>query len=136
VIRRATDADIPRIAQIRADVQENRLSDPSKVTIADIRWFIANPGLWVWQEDGDISGFSAADPRNGYIWALFVDNAAAGRGIGRALLDRACETLKDAGFTRIWLTTDPGTRAERFYRRAGWQLIGEQDNELLFELEI
>ncbi|WP_244499462.1 GNAT family N-acetyltransferase [Rhizobium sp. AC44/96] len=62
------------------------------MTIADIRWFIANPGLWVWQEGGDISGFSAADPRNGYVWALFVDNAAAGRGIGRALLYRACGT--------------------------------------------
>ncbi|MDM9622547.1 GNAT family N-acetyltransferase [Rhizobium sp. S96] len=54
------------------------------MTIADIQWFIANPGLWVWQEGGDIRGFSAVDPRNGYVWALFVDNAAAGRGIGRA----------------------------------------------------
>jgi GNAT superfamily N-acetyltransferase len=122
--------------EIRANVLENRLSDPSRVTREDIRWFIANPGLWVWYEDGAVRGFSAADPRNGFIWALFVDAPYGGRGIGRALLAQACQTPRETGFTRIWLTTDPGTRAERLYRKDGWQLIGEKDNELLFERAI
>jgi hypothetical protein len=33
----------------------------------------------------------------------------------------------------MWLTTDPGTRAERFYRRAGWRVTGSRNGELVFE---
>ena len=37
---------------------------------------------------------------------------------------------------RLWLSTDPGTRAQRFYARAGWLSRGLQDNgELRFERE-
>ena len=133
MIRRATESDIPRIFEIRNNVRENKLSDPSRVTVADTRWFIVNPGIFVWEEDGRIIGFSAADPRNGSIWALFMDRAYEGRGIARALFERACEVLRDAGFKRIWLTTDPGTRAEAFYRAAGCQVSGHRGRELLFE---
>ncbi|KQV10804.1 acetyltransferase [Rhizobium sp. Root1203] len=136
MIRKATESDIARIVEIRSRVRENRLSDPSRVTLDDIRWFIANPGIFVWEQDGDVCGFAAADPRDGFIWALFVDDGYTGRGIGRRLLGRACSTLEDAGFVHMRLTTDPGTRAERLYRKAGWQLIGHRDSELLFELTI
>jgi len=136
LILRATEQDIARIIELRAGVSENILSDPSKVTLEDIRWFIANPGIFVWEENGEVAGFSAADTRSGFIWALFVDEPYSGRGIGRTLLECACQTLKSAGFERIRLTTDPATRAERLYRRAGWRLIGEQDSELLFELNL
>lgn len=35
----------------------------------------------------------------------------------------------------LWLTTTPGTRAERFYRIAGWQPAGlTDDGELRFKL--
>ena len=47
-----------------------------------------------------------------------------GRGIAQALFGRACNVLTDAGCRRMWLTTWPGTRAERFYRKAGWRMIG------------
>lgn len=136
MIRRATEADIPRINQIRHDVVENVLSDPSRVTIDHVRWFIANPGIFVWEEDGHIVGFSAADPRDGNIWALFMDRAYEGRGIGRALFERACGVLREAGCRRMWLTTDPGTRAEAFYRAAGWTMVGRRGSELLFETTV
>jgi len=70
VIRNATRVDIPRIVEIRALVRENKLRDPSRVTIEDICWFIDNPGIFVWIEDNRIVGFSAADPRDGSIFAL------------------------------------------------------------------
>ena len=44
MIRRATSADIERFCETRNIVRENRLSDPSKVTIADVRRFIISPG--------------------------------------------------------------------------------------------
>jgi GNAT superfamily N-acetyltransferase len=133
VIRRATRDDVPRIMEIRAGVRENRLRDPSRVTVEDVCWFVDNPGIFVWIEDGGIVGFSAADPRNGNIFALFIEQAYEGRGIGRALLERACNVLVEAGCSRMWLTTWPGTRAERFYRRAGWHVIGSDDGNLVFE---
>ncbi len=133
LIRRATRDDIPRIMEIRAGVRENRLRDPSRVTVEDVCWFVDNPGIFVWIEDGKIVGFSAADPRNSNIYALFVEQAYEGRGIGRALLERACNVLVEAGCSRMWLTTWPGTRAERFYRRAGWHVVGTDDGNLVFE---
>jgi GNAT superfamily N-acetyltransferase len=91
------------------------------------------PGIFVWVEDSKVVGFSAADPRNGNIFALFVEEAYEGRGIARALFERACNVLDEAGCPRIWLTTWPGTRAERFYRKAGWQVTGSHDGNLVFE---
>jgi GNAT superfamily N-acetyltransferase len=119
-IRRAVEADLTRIFEIRGAVKENRLSDPSAVTHQDCLWYIAGPGIWVWQDGHHITGFSASDTRDGSIWALFVDPKSEGSGIGRALLTQAVQVLRDAGFTAATLSTDPGTRAARFYRQAGW----------------
>jgi GNAT superfamily N-acetyltransferase len=133
LIRRATRDDVPRIMEIRAGVRENRLRDPSRVTVEDVCWFVDNPGIFVWIEDGKIVGFSAGDPRNGNIYALFVEQPYEGRGIARALFERACNILIEAGCPRMWLTTWPGTRAERFYRKAGWYVTGTSDGNLVFE---
>jgi GNAT superfamily N-acetyltransferase len=132
-IRRARLDERSRISEIRFAVSENRLSDPSRVTDADYQWFSENPGIWVWEENGEILGFSAADTRDGTIWALFVDPRHEGRGIGRGLLAAACDVLRRAGHRTGLLTTDPGTRAERFYRAAGWTALGSTvGGELIF----
>ncbi|WP_158742620.1 GNAT family N-acetyltransferase [Acidisphaera sp. L21] len=136
MIRRATEDDIPRINQIRNSVTENRLSSPSLVTPTQLRWFIDNPGIYLWLEAGTILGFSAADPRDGSIWALFMDPAHQGRGIARTLFARACLVLKETGHKRIWLMTQPGTRAERFYLAAGWERAGMKNGQVLFEADI
>jgi GNAT superfamily N-acetyltransferase len=92
------------------------------------------PVFFVWTEDNKVVGFSAADPRDGSIFALFMDEAYEGRGIARALFERACNVLIDAGCARMWLNTVPGTRAEQFYRKAGWRVTGtDDDGHLVFE---
>lgn len=134
IIRRARPEDHPRVTEIRMSVKENILRDPSRVTVADYKWFEENPGVWVWEEDGRILGFSAADTRDGSIWALFIDTAHEGRGIGRALFAKACDVLREAGHTTGSLTTDPGSRADRFYQRAGWKVLGTTERgERIFE---
>ena len=133
LIRNATRDDVPRIMEIRAGVRENRLRDPSRVTMEDVCWFVDNPGIFLWEEDGSIVGFSASDPRNGNIFALFVEERYKRRGIGKALFERACKVLADAGCTRMSLTTWPATRAERFYRAAGWRVTGMDAGNLVFE---
>jgi GNAT superfamily N-acetyltransferase len=132
-IRRARLVERDRITEIRFAVKENRLADPSRVTDADYLWFSENPGIWVWEEAGQILGFSAADTRDGTIWALFIDPGHEGRGIGRALFEAACDVLRRDGHRTALLTTDPGTRAERFYRAAGWTALGTSTRgELIF----
>lgn len=132
MLRKAVVADIPQLKFVRSSVVENILCDPSKVTDDDYEWFVKNPGVAVWEEDGALVGFSAADPRDGSIWALFVMPGFESKGIGSRLLAEACALLKSAGIERAWLTTDPNTRAERFYRAAGWKHVGAKGSELLF----
>ena len=134
MIRLAQHDDIARLIEIRAAVRENRLRDPSRVSIADYRWFIDNPGIFVWEEQGFIVGFSAADPRNGSIWALFMDHAYENRSYAQSLFQRSVAVLRSAGWKRMRLTTSPGTRAETFYRRAGWKITGVEEDQLVFEL--
>ena len=136
-IRRSRPDERTRIWEIRFAVQENQLGDPSLVTDEDVAWFTDNPGIWVWDEGGRILGFSAGDPRDGTIWALFVDPAHEGRGIGRALLDAACTSLRLAGHRTALLTTGRGTRAEGFYRAVGWELLGTSlKDELIFRSQL
>ncbi len=136
-VRKAVAADIPRIFEIRFAVKENILSDPGKVTVDDTLWFIAHSTIWVWKEDGQIRGFSAADPRDGTIWALFVDPAYEGRGIGQALIALACSTLRQSGHRTASLGTEAGTRAEEFYRKNGWTDRGHKPSwEILFQRDL
>lgn len=120
IVQLAALEDIARLMEIRGNVGENRLSDPSKVVAADYAWFIAHAGIHGCAVDGRLVGFSASDPRDGTIWALFVDPAYEGRGIGQALIAAACAGLRRAGHGTATLSTEPGTRAERFYVRNGW----------------
>ncbi len=137
MIRKATRTDLPRIFEIRAAVNENKLDDPALVTAEMCAWFIDHAAFWLWEERGIVQGFSAADPRDGTIFALFVEPAFEGRGIGQALLPLACETLRDAGHSAARLDTEARTRAEKFYRRNGWQEVGRKaDGQIIFEKAI
>lgn len=121
MIRTATHTDIPDLMRIRAAVQENRLNDPSRVPTSAYEEFMSVSRIWLYQDEGGIHGFAAADPRDGSIWALFTDPAAEGRGIGKALLPHALDDLRAAGWNTATLSTGPNTRADEFYRRQGWQ---------------
>jgi GNAT superfamily N-acetyltransferase len=137
MVRKAARADLPRILEIRNAVRENKLSDPGLVTTEMCEWFIDHAAFWLWEEDGMVAGFSAGDPRDGTIFALFVDPAWGGRGVGQLLLSLACETLRDAGHKIARLDTEAQTRADRFYRRNGWSDIGRKpDGQIVFEKAI
>lgn len=120
LVREALMSDIPRMREIRASVRENVLLDESRVTEGDYLWYIANGPVWVYERDGDIKGLAAGHPETGVVWALFVDPAYEGQGIGQALFARVCQSLKDKGIRDATLYTEPGTRAERFYHADGW----------------
>jgi GNAT superfamily N-acetyltransferase len=122
-LRIATPADIEAMHRIRLAVRENRLSDLSRVTPAQYHAMLETRGRgWVYEDSSardTIVGFAIADHSTRNIWALFVQPGYEGRGIGRALHDAMIEWLFAVGDTPLWLTTDAGTRAARFYAAAG-----------------
>jgi GNAT superfamily N-acetyltransferase len=122
MLRKARVGDVPAMNHLRLQVRENRLSDPGRITAAMTTQAITAEGRgWVWVEQGEILGFSIARDANPSIWALFVLPGHEGRGIGGALHDAAVDWLWSRGAPRIWLSTDPDTRAARFYRDRGWR---------------
>lgn len=114
--------DIPAMSAIRLAVRENRLRDPTRITPQMYADYLELLGRgWVCERDGAIAGFAYADRAQGSIWALFIDPVHEGFGIGRHLLALATGYLFEQGHAKVFLTTDPGTRADRFYTAQGWQ---------------
>ena len=123
--REAQSADIPAMQRVRHLVQENRLSDPSLVTDRDCEEYIHRRGKgWVCESEGSIVGFAIVDLREKNIWALFVEPGFDKQGIGRQLHQLMLDWYFALTDEPVWLGTEPGTRAERFYRKAGWTEIG------------
>ncbi len=117
-------------------VRENRLVS-TVITEADyIREIEVTGRGWVAEDRGVVVGFAIGNKVTGNIWALFVDPDHEGRGHGRRLHDTMVRWLFDEGLTRLQLSTDPNTRARRFYERAGWSFVrvlpsGEAEFQLL-----
>ena len=134
--REALKADIPQIQIVRNSVKENVLSDPSLVSDKDCEEFITVRGKgWVCEINNMIVGFSIADLADHNVWALFVDPAYEGKGIGRELHRLMLDWYFSQTFHTLWLGTEPGSRAERFYRKAGWRHVGMHGKkELKFEM--
>lgn len=111
--------------RIRLAVRENMLSDPSKVQPQDYVRFLGEIGRgWVYESDGQIAGFAIVDSNARSVWALFVSPQFEGRGVGRALHATMLGWLFGLSDRPVTLSTEPGTRAERFYVRAGWRPTG------------
>lgn len=99
-------------------------SGPTRDTEADYIAALDRLGrTWVIEADGEIVAF-AAGYRTGTVWALFVHPDHEGRRYGKALHSTVVNWLWSLGHTRLWLTTERGTRAERFYIAEGWRPFG------------
>ena len=136
VFRKATIADVPQIQIVRHAVKENRLSNPALVTDEDCKIYITEKGRgWVCEIENRIVGFSIADLKDKNIWALFVHPEFDGKGIGKKLHDTMLDWYFNQTKETVWLSTAPNTRAEKFYRKAGWNEVGKHgNNEIKFEM--
>ena len=133
-VRIATAADVPAMHRVRLDVRENRLGDPQRVSETSYLPYVAAGSAWVAETDEGVCAFAAIDVVAGSVWALFVDPRAEGAGIGRALHLRMLEWAQEQGLDRLTLSTEAGSRASRFYSRAGWAEAGiNAQGELVFE---
>lgn len=136
VIREMQPGDVKAAHVIRLNVRENRLSDPSLVTEEDYHAFMARDTMsWVCEVEGTLAGFVMVDVEKQNLWALFVAPQHEGKGAGRAL-HQAMASAYFRRTDRLRLTTEPASRAERFYRSAGYVALGMASNgkEMIFEL--
>ncbi|BBY66738.1 N-acetyltransferase [Mycolicibacterium helvum] len=75
------------------------------------------------------TGLSRDDDRqgDGEIWAIYVDPARWGTGVGRHLMAAGCEHLRRQGLGAACLWVLSGNaRARRFYESLGWRWQGTQ----------
>jgi GNAT superfamily N-acetyltransferase len=137
IIRQAETRDISQIQFVRNAVKENRLSDPALVTDKDVEEYLHERGKgWVCEVDNKIAGFAIADLIDNNVWALFVHPAYEGMGIGKKLHQAMMDWYFLQTKEKIWLGTDPNTRAASFYRMQGWQEVGVHGNgEIKFEMD-
>ena len=136
ILRQAHRGDIAAIQRVRAAVRENRLAS-RRISDDEVQRHLELLGRgWVIEDDGEVVAFAIGDATIGNVWALFVDPAHERRGLGRRLHDAMVEWLWSQGLQHLWLSTEAGTRAERFYRAAGWRDAGTTPHgELAFVLD-
>lgn len=93
--------------------------DPTRVVVAEA--------------GGQMVGFASFGPTRdaglpptiGELYALYLAEAAAGQGVGRALLAAVIAGLRGRGCTAVSLwVLDGNKRARRFYERAGFHADG------------
>ncbi|MCC3158495.1 GNAT family N-acetyltransferase [Hymenobacter sp. 15J16-1T3B] len=135
--RQALPTDIPELSRVRFAVRENVLNNPGLVTPADYVDYLTRRGQgWVAvTDDGQVAGFAIADLQGHSIWALFVHPDFDQRGLGKQLHGLMLDWYFQQTTETVWLSTAPGTRAEEFYRRQGWQETGRTSSgEVRFEL--
>jgi L-amino acid N-acyltransferase YncA len=146
-IRRAMAADAPHIAAIsvrgwqwayRGLLPDAVLDDLSVEQRTDgWRRILATPSAlartWLVEQAGRVLGFASTGPSRdedaapdvGEVYAIYVEPAAAGTGLGRALFGHAAAELARLGYHTATLWVLAGNqRARRFYEAAGWRADG------------
>lgn len=136
--REANPADIPGIQMVRNAVKENILYDPALVSDQDCFDYLVHRGKgWVCVMNEKIVAFAIADLVENNIWALFVHPDYEQKSIGKSLHDIMINWYFDQGKQAVWLSTGPHTRAESFYRKAGWKETGiTGKGEIKFEMTL
>jgi GNAT superfamily N-acetyltransferase len=122
IIQRALIQDIPAMMQIRESVGENKLPSSAVIFPQDYQSQITGNGRgWICKVDNEITGFAIIDLRHHNLWAHFVHPVFQGIGIGKLLYKVALSWYFKISQEKIWLTTNPGTRASTFYNKRGWE---------------
>jgi len=98
----------------------------------------ADQFVLVAEDDGAVVGFCVGgrsrapdDPFAGEVYAIYVLPEQHGRGVGRALLQRAAQELLDRGLASmlIWVLRE-NAPSRRFYERMGGVHLRDEDREL------
>ena len=94
--------------------------------------------VWVADDAGDVVGFAVtgpsqdadADRKTGELYAIYLEPARVGTGVGRSLFEHAIGDLRERSFTgaTLWVL-ESNDLARRFYDAAGWRTDGLTTSE-------
>ena len=140
-VREAREADVPRVLELYRQLSlgpEDSSREPDPVGSREaFTAMAAHPGyhLLVAEEDGTVLGSAVVVVLPGFThgnrpWAVVeyvvVDGAARGRGIGRALMERAADLARQAGCYKLMLNSNKQRPdAHRFYKSLGYEQTHE-----------
>lgn len=118
-IRAAGDGDGRRCAEIFLQGRRKAFSwqPADRFGLEDYYDCVRDEDVVVAEVDGTVVGFVSIDPSEGYIDALFIDDAWCNRGIGSALLREALHRLK--GSAQLACAAR-NAAARAFYEHKGW----------------
>jgi GNAT superfamily N-acetyltransferase len=137
IYREAEIKDVAQIQLVRNSVKENMLSDPALVPDKDVEEYMTERGKgWVCEIDERIVGFAIVDLIENNVWALFVHPDFEAKGIGKKLHRMMMDWYFVQTKEKIWLGTDPDSRAYKFYKMQGWKEVGDHGKlEKKFEMD-
>ena len=144
LVRDAREEDAERVAEVHVRswqvayehvFGEDRLASLSVAQrVSVVRSWLAHPergALLVAEVGGAVAGFCSAGAANelgpdvGEVYAIYADPGHWDLGVGRALMVRTLEVLRERGYAEavLWVLDD-NPRARRFYEAGGWRLDG------------
>lgn len=134
--REATTDDIDSYMIVRMAVKENVLNNPALISRQDNADYLTKHGKgWVCEIENKIVGFSIVGLTQRNVWALFVLPEFEGKGVGRKLHDLMMDWYFNQTKEKIWLGTEPNSKAEIFYKKRGWIEAGTHGkDEIKFEM--
>ncbi len=137
IYREAEINDIAQIQFVRNAVKENMLSNPALVPDKDVEEYMTKRGKgWICEVDKKIVGFAIVDLIDNNVWALFILPEFEAMGIGKKLHQAMMDWYFLQTKEKIWLGTDPNSRAYKFYQMQGWKEVGTHGKgEIKFEMD-
>jgi ribosomal protein S18 acetylase RimI-like enzyme len=148
-VRRATSADASLLAELGARTfyetfaKDNKPEDMAAYLAASFSPQIqaaelADPQsfFFIAEIDGAAGGYAqlraglvekcVSGPKPVELVRLYVSQQWLGRGVGEALMRACVEEARRAGYETMWLGVwEDNQRAQRFYRKWGFQVVGE-----------
>jgi ribosomal protein S18 acetylase RimI-like enzyme len=130
-IRKATNADRELVRELRDEFQRELnkppfLYEPWEAIEADVDDAIREGIALVAEENGETVGYALASvvpetPIRGHLYDLFVREASRRSGVGRSLVARVAEQLRERGVSHLTLDVGVGNHdARRLYERIGF----------------
>ncbi len=126
-LRRAGLADITSLQAIRHRVTEYP-ADRDRPDTLYARYLARTGKGWLGRDAEGDKGFVIVSLSDCSIWALYVDPASQGMGLGRILLQQGCRYLFWQGAREVHLQTDANTAAMGFYRHLGWRVSQQHES--------
>lgn len=68
--------------------------------------------------------------------AISIYKEYRNQGIGRALMEKVLETLKNQGFRQVSLSVQKANYAVKLYKNVGFEIISENDEEYIMKCKL